>query len=1190
MNPNETNATVEQLGNSTFKLTYDSNNSILLRSIPTVNDGRCYFGSVFGSVQNTDFTTNLSEDESKLLNGTIMNFIEYANNNPEMLQMLTNETKNNIKQYSDKIYTDNASDKEGFLKSNSGYPYVDGVNMNTAMTQYLSQQNFSGTIYVIQKSRHENTYTLVPPYYTENTNNIFILYNGFNHFDKMTRVQPEINAITENTRIKNTGTKKNQNKEILTSDGVQSKKTKLDYSFSDVVDLLKTIHKYKNIIEGKDVYYNRFVLVLESIIRVVSSKKILQPNVPNYTSDINIANISVNNNLITKERADPFHDFFNDRSLFNTTKNINTFDIFILSNFVSNLISGNTLHNYDLFLKTLQIYLECRSEIEFFDSNLNLRNNIDGNNIARVIMNTPLLDIDMLEKDIPRDQFERTILEQFTLEACFVGTHSTTSNTFYIIANTMLYTCNKFDDTIQSLDKLLEHLAKFPNLLKYTNDQQTYISNVGLFNREMGTLSLSNKFVALFMNYLRVYSDDFLRYSLYNFFVSFVSSREFVSFVSSRENSFLAFLKRMVKEGIRLNVNINDSFNNITSLDVEGELNREKNDPNTNKVIPRENVVDISKIFNHISNINEITEDGVNLLFNSLYESNEILVCADANHKLAEALTYLKKFPYNNRVVVADLLTVKLDQSTDSLSKLLVLLKEYANTNNKYTNDFTNDGDCIVNFETDNHILLRSCKVTKKISSQDKDLYDEIIGLFFEIEIMVNPTSGSHKAPTPSPNSSKSITSDSDYIPNSASSSNVVFSPTEDYSQDSYATVTGSELRYLETTPQTVQQNNVARIFDQELLNERIDMLVASIDKLRNKKSTLYPLLSSNFPELLDNDGKYSNRLKELIVTDMRQQNTSALFKRLKEFIKFLLQDYILEVYLHINPFIGSSETIPITQISVSNMSDKALNIFNTEPIQKYCNINNFDTKPKINKFIQNITDFAKKLIEFDMYIRAKGTGDTLGPLSSLAVVMNKQFTDIRTVIDTGDQTALQLLLLYAKNNPKMFKDVLMITGNTYEGVVNPIVVRVGNNEDIFDSQGLGNLVSLEKYRALKLILESNRVGIIPHTLQSNTLTSNMQGEVLMNVVRENNINPPQSGNNDGSHTSPIRGVSLFQHLVSPNSTEGNGDEKSNGGSRKHHIQTHKSFTRRKNKNSSKRKTIKKRKMPKRKNKTRRNK
>lgn len=46
----------------------------------------------------------------------------------------------------------------------------------------------------------------------------------------------------------------------------------------------------------------------------------------------------------------------------------------------------------------------------------------------------------------------------------------------------------------------------------------------------------------------------------------------------------------------------------------------------------------------------------------------------------------------------------------------------------------------------------------------------------------------------------------------------------------------------------------------------------------------------------------------------------------------------------------------------------------------------------------------------------------------------------------------------------------------------------------------------------------------------------------------------------------------------------------SKGGSRKHHIQTHKTVTRRKNKKSPKRKTIKKRKMQKRNNKTRRNK
>jgi hypothetical protein len=134
------------------------------------------------------------------------------------------------------------------------------------------------------------------------------------------------------------------------------------------------------LVTKEQVISDNFVIILFSLLSNVDNSTSMNTSSTNeqvteseFTVDNNVDNSTnmdtsnelviesdwtVDNNLLVKSRGDSFHDFFDKvRSVLvlnlDKIKSKNMLDIFLLSNFVSNLLKNKKDHNYDLCYKIL---------------------------------------------------------------------------------------------------------------------------------------------------------------------------------------------------------------------------------------------------------------------------------------------------------------------------------------------------------------------------------------------------------------------------------------------------------------------------------------------------------------------------------------------------------------------------------------------------------------------------------------------------------------------------------------------------------------------------------------------------------------------------------------------------------------------------------------------------------------------
>jgi hypothetical protein len=387
---------------------------------------------------------------------------------------------------------------------------------------------------------------------------------------------------------------------------------------------------------------------------------------------------TVDNNLLVKSRGDSFHDFFDKvRSVLvlyiDKIQSKNMLDIFLLSNFVTNLLKNREQNNYDLCYKMLQIYINCK--IQF---------TTDGNAIAHTIMNTRLYDYNSSDTS--------NVGNQFLLEGNLIDYLGSYKNDYYIIACTLYY---------YSTEKFVKLTDEDIILLKSSTSESDFINKLKISDN-----SNINMYVNLFYGALsRVYSDniDILNNQLIFFF------KEYQQYPPSSEN-FKQFLSAIIEPIGQENRSINNSFPNI-----HGRFYR-NNKSNYN----------IKNFNDNLNNFKNINKDGCDLLIGE----GVCVVDADANKKTSNFNYGITSSSNNNRVILSNTLSNRLDESSEGLSKLQKALQQ-VNLNTSYSNSFNNTNPCIVHFKLADNTHIRSYHIG--INREEKQNNDSILSKIDEI-------------------------------------------------------------------------------------------------------------------------------------------------------------------------------------------------------------------------------------------------------------------------------------------------------------------------------------------------------------------------------------------------------------------------------------------------------------------------
>jgi hypothetical protein len=390
--------------------------------------------------------------------------------------------------------------------------------------------------------------------------------------------------------------------------------------------------------------------------------------------------------------------------------------------------------------------------------------------------------------------------------------------------------------------------------------------------------------------------------------------------------------------------------------------------------------------------------------------------------------------------------------------------------------------------------------------------------------------------------------------------------------------------------------NNFLRVGAKEQMNmlDRIPGIYEKIVKRMEIKET--PVYNLNIEEL---ELKRKNRDNVLL---MLKESESVVI------IHKILTDEtrcFLEITLHNSPFVEEDNPMRIEKISVKNMSSKINELM------------------KENKKSINNQQYIQNLINIDMLLQGKACGDIFPSLSTLTIVNTIKSQEFyqelpssqkitSTVITSADKNAILNLLSLARINFEKFDKAIIIFNHSIDSDENSTAVRIGNNSDIFNEYGNGRLDTIPKFFKLGGILEENQRRI-QYNMDPNPppeIPSSFLGKVLsffgsINVRKRVLPKSPDRtlvvDRSIGKETQPSpysRTPSTDEkknNLFSTGNVNGSplnkiGDDiASDKKTKKKGGTSHKpKFTRRKTKNSPKRKTIKKRKMPKRNAKTRR--
>lgn len=274
--------------------------------------------------------------------------------------------------------------------------------------------------------------------------------------------------------------------------------------------------------------------------------------------------------------------------------------------------------------------------------------------------------------------------------------------------------------------------------------------------------------------------------------------------------------------------------------------------------------------------------------------------------------------------------------------------------------------------------------------------------------------------------------------------------------------------------------DNIIRKIDEGNVEE----VIHSLDVLNNNNTGIYekivkrmelknfPVVDSNL-EVVELPNINKNIVKRVLESNFR--NTSMFIKKI---VSDELNRCYLEIKLYNNPFKQGSTIIE--KISVGNMSSQIKHLMG----------NNSELSKNIGKKkSQDQNTYITNLIQIDMFLQGKESGDILPALSTLKIVndikskvdyvnLPSSFKITSTVITSADKNAILNLLSLARINHEKFDKSIIIFNHSIASDENSTAVRIGDNRDIFNDYYHGKLDSIPKYFKLEEILTNNRVRI----------------------------------------------------------------------------------------------------------------
>lgn len=919
-----------------------------------------------------------------------------------------------------------------------------------------------------------------------------------------------------------------------------------------------------------DKYLNDFCFKLQMIFDNSTGKGTVKVNTPANDDEGYV----LDNNVKIKSTGDSFHDMFDsERSVL--VRNIDTFQELLLAKFVGNFVSDDESSNIDLCYKLLQIYIMCFSE--FFDKNGSPRDNVEGNRIAQIIFRTVLTEYDsddVITSDV--------ITDQFTLMGSIIEFNPDFKYQDNIIANILFGYFNKRSNdpekkNILILSKIIE-FSTANNLQGLVNDsyQNSYSEITNLLISLYDAKYIITRLISFVNKYLR---DN----SLNNTTVNGEFFNNFIKFLYDSLTTIREYGRSYVPS-------INSCFpylytNHPSSCDIR-QLHKE-------------------------NNFNNINDENTNLLI-----GGRAVIVPDFYKSSSMFISNVSK--NQNKVTISKTVSCELDEAPDAFSKPIVEINRNTNTNIANISDFITEEDNIL-FKTKENKKLFSYIVNKKIiTSEIYELIEQISEISYQI-----------------------IDNPSDVL---LEQFLATLEQLNNYDPKLYSKITERIVELKQQTDKTINKKIIIDVLKSKDWKNYIG-IIHKVVKDEFSRCELGIILH-NSPFISESEVKkitvisVNNMSSEINIFLNKNSNLqyNKNFKKDKkkqlEYIKNLLE---IDARLRgkaVGDILPTLSTLPIV---IKNNRDHA-----ETPIT--CTIvTSGDENAILNllllaKLNQGIFDRVLILTsnnvsgnQNEVAIRIGNNTDIFNEYNHGKLDSLLKYGVLKNILDENTQFIRDIQQLQSQQTPRESpsKNHNPETQPSPDKLDNSVVEFLLNSkifdrdeildisdllylQDITDMNSLTTYIDelksvlpLKVFKKIKIALNPPNRG---RSEKTNEYDSRTRSRTRDNSPPEGpggastNYDPSYSDVsenlfNNGSNSSEYSRTN-FQRIISPitvakkeiDKIVKKAENRKKGGSRKHHIQTHKTVTRRKNKKSPKRKTIKKRKMPKRKNKTRRNK
>jgi hypothetical protein len=388
----------------------------------------------------------------------------------------------------------------------------------------------------------------------------------------------------------------------------------------------------------------------------------------------------VDTNFIVKSLGDSFHDMF-DQARSKLDRNINTFQEILLARFAGSFRADDVDSNVDLLYKLLQIYKECRQKIVFFDKDGNPKN-VDGNEIAKVIFHTPLRNYQPGSSD--------NLEEQFQFEGDIIEFNPDFNYQHTIIANILLHYFNKNDNKIEIFLKDIASNNINKNLHNFI--YQSHINGYNEIITFLTSLYEAESIIPQLFTLVGGYLSDF-----------------------TQSMGFIDFLKEKATITRNINGNFLQTLPSVNSCFSYIFTRGKGNYPHTCNI----------KELHQSNNFNCINDTNTSLLTGG----GNIVTVADFDKRS----TFITNVATNqNRVTLSKTASCELDEAPDSFSKTILELNRNTNTNTETSSLFETEKDNIL-FKTIDGKKLYSYKVESNINTNINDLINDFLNISNEI-------------------------------------------------------------------------------------------------------------------------------------------------------------------------------------------------------------------------------------------------------------------------------------------------------------------------------------------------------------------------------------------------------------------------------------------------------------------------